>query len=156
MAMAQSVTRYLQDHDVDYGVLTHTHTATSMETAEAAHIPGDRIAKTVILEDDKGYVMAVLPASYRIDLGELHRQTSRQLGLATESELGPIFRDCELGAIPPLGRAYGMETLIDDALAEQTDVYFDAGDHEQLVHVSGEVFNTMTEDARFMRFSRHL
>jgi len=156
MAMAQSVTRYLQDHDIDYGVLTHTHTATSMETAEAAHIPGDRIAKTVILEDDKGYVMAVLPASYRIDLGELHRQTHRRLGLATEIELAPIFRDCELGAIPPLGQAYGMETLVDDALAEQTDVYFDAGDHEQLVHVSGEVFTNMTEDARFMRFSRHL
>jgi Ala-tRNA(Pro) deacylase len=156
MAMAQSVTHYLREHDIDYGVLTHAPTATSMETAQAAHIPGDHIAKTVILEDDKGYVMAVLSASYRIDLGELHRQTNRRLGLATESELGPIFRDCELGAIPPLGQAYGMETLIDDALAEQTDVYFDAGDHEQLVHVSGEVFNSMTGDARLMRFSRHL
>lgn len=154
--MARRVTQYLQAHDIDYSVVAHHHTATSMETAEAAHVPGNRIAKTVVLEDDKGYVMAVLPATYKIDLGELHRQTNRRLGLATETELGSIFYDCDLGAIPPLGQAYGLETIVDDALAEQTDIYFDAGDHEHLVHVSAEVFSGMIGDAQLMRFSRHV
>jgi len=156
MAMAKRVMQYLQVHDIDYSVVVHNHTATSMETARAAHVPGNRIAKTVVLEDDKGYVMAVLPATYKIDLGELHRQTNRLLGLATERELGPIFDDCELGAIPPLGQAHGLETVVDDAVAEQTDIYFDASDHEQLVHVSANVFAGMIGDARLMRFSRHV
>jgi Ala-tRNA(Pro) deacylase len=156
MAMARRVRQYLQAHDIDYSVVAHNHTATSMETARAAHVPGNRIAKTVVLEDDNGYVMAVLPATYKIDLGELHRQTNRRLGLATERELSPIFDDCELGAIPPLGQAYGLATIVDGALAEQTDIYFDAGDHEQLVHVSAEGFSGMIGDARLMRFSRHV
>lgn len=153
MAIAKRVMEYLQTHDIYYGVVVHNHTATSTETARAAHVPGNRIAKTVVLEDDKGYVMAVLPATYKIDLGELHRQTNRRLGLATEKELGPIFDDCELGALPPLGQAYGLETVVDDALAEQTNIYFDAGDHEQLVHVSANVFSGMIGDARLMRDS---
>jgi Ala-tRNA(Pro) deacylase len=136
-------------------VLAHPHSSSSLETAQAAHVPGDMIAKTVVLEDEAGYVLAVLPASCRVDLAELHRQTSRRLGLATERELEGLFNDCEIGAVPPLGSLYQMETIVDDALAEQSDIYFEAGDHEQLIHVSAETFEALMGEARHAGFSRH-
>ena len=143
MTIALTVSQYLAEHDVPYDVLAHAHTATSGESAEASHVPGSRLAKSVVLEDEQGYLMVVLPASRHVDLGELHRQLNRDLGLATESELGTLFADCEIGALPAIGPAYGMETLIDDAIAEQPDIYFEAGDHEQLIHVSAEAFETL-------------
>ena len=143
MAIASTVSNYLAEHDVPYDVLTHPHTVTSGESAEAAHVPGNRLAKSVVLEDEQGYLMVVLPASRHVDLGELHRQLNRNLGLATESELGTLFSDCEIGALPAIGPAYGMETIIDDTIAEQPDIYFEAGDHEQLIHVSAEAFETL-------------
>jgi len=155
MTMAETLTKCLHNQDIPYDLLHHPHTATSMETAQAAHVPGDWVAKTVLLEDDDGYVMAVLPATHRIDLGELHRHTHRRLGLATESELSGLFADCEVGAIPPIGLAYGIDTIVDDSLAEQAEIYFDAGDHEQLVHVSGEVFVNLMGDVEYARFSHH-
>lgn len=147
MAIAMTVSRYLEENDVDYEVLSHPHTLTSGESAEAAHISGTRLAKSVLLEDDNGYLMVVLPASRQVDLGELHRLMNRNLGLATESELGNLFSDCEMGALPALGPAYGIETVVDDAIAEQPDIYFEAGDHEQLVHVSAEAFNALLGEA---------
>ena len=79
---------------------------------------------------------------------------NRNLGLATESELAKLFSDCEIGALPALGPAYGIETVVDDAIAEQPDIYFEAGDHEQLVHVSAESFNALLGDtARHGHFS---
>lgn len=155
MSMAETLTKHLHAQDIPYDLLHHPHTATSMEAAHAAHIPGDWVAKTVLLEDDDGYVMAVLPATHRIDLGELHRQLHRRLGLATEQELATLFADCELGALPPIGCAYGIDTIVDDSLAEQAEVYFDAGDHQQLVHVSGEVFGNLLGDVEYARFSYH-
>ncbi len=146
MAIASTVSGYLAEHDVAYDVLTHPHTATSGETAEASHVPGTCLAKSVILEDDLGYLMAVLPSNRQVNLGELHRQLNRNLGLATESELGRLFRDCEPGALPAMGPAYGMETIVDDLLAEQPEIYFEAGDHEQLIHVSAEVFEVLMGD----------
>ena len=155
MTIALTVSQYLAEHDVPYDVLTHAHTATSGESAEASHVPGSRLAKSVVLEDEQGYLMVVLPASRHVDLGELHRQLNRDLGLATESELGTLFADCEIGALPAIGPAYGMETLIDDAIAEQPDIYFEAGDHEQLIHVSAEAFETlMGERVRHGHFSQ--
>lgn len=156
MAMANRVANYLVEQDVDFDLLDHPHSATSMESAQLAHVPGSRIAKSVVLGDEHGYLLAVLPASCRVDLGELHRQTQRNLGLATEYELAALFEDCEPGAVPPLGPVYDIETIIDDTLAEQPDIYFEAGDHEQLVHVSGETFESLLGEVQHTDFSRRM
>lgn len=154
MSIANRVENYLIEHDVPYEVVAHPHASSSLETAELSHVPGGRIAKTVVLEDDQGYLMAVVPASCRVDLGELHRQMNRNLGLATEPELSTLFSDCELGAIPPVGMAYGIETVVDDSLAEQSEIYFEAGDHECLVRVTGEGFESMMGEVQHGYFSR--
>jgi len=143
MAIASTVSKYLAEYDVPYDVMGHTHTVTSAESAAVSHVPGNRLAKSVVLEDGEGYIMVVLPASRRLDLSELQRQLKRNLELASEYELGNLFSDCEIGALPALGPAYGLETLVDDAIAEQPEIYFEAGDHEQLIHVSAEVFETL-------------
>lgn len=155
MAIAQTILQYLAENEVPFDLLTHPHSASSAETAHAAHVSGEVLAKSVLLGDDLGYVMAVVPAVNRLDLGELHRQLNRRVGLATEPELAGVFEDCELGALPAVGPAYGVTTVVDDQLAEQPDIYFDAGDHEHLVRISGEHFSMLMSDAQFGRFSHH-
>jgi Ala-tRNA(Pro) deacylase len=154
MTIASTVSNYLMAQDVEYDVLTHPHTATSGESAQAAHVPGSRLAKSVVLEDEQGFLMVVLPSSRQVNLQELHRQLNRNLVLATENELGGLFSDCEIGALPPIGSAYGVETVVDDAIAEQPDIFFEAGDHEQLIHVSAETFQALLgENVQRGRFS---
>jgi Ala-tRNA(Pro) deacylase len=143
MAIAATVSRYLSRQGVEFDILSHPHTATSGETAQASHVSGVRLAKPVLLEDEAGYLMAIIPSNRQVNLGELHRQLNRNLGLATERELGALFSDCEIGALPALGPAYGIETIVDNEIAEQSDIYFEAGDHEQLIHVSAETFSSL-------------
>ncbi|MGD8630584.1 MAG: YbaK/EbsC family protein [Gammaproteobacteria bacterium] len=155
MAIAATVSNFLLAQDVEYDVLTHPHSATSGESAEAAHVPGARLAKSVVLEDEQGYLMVVLPSSRHVNLQELQRQLNRNLVLATEHELGGLFADCEIGALPPIGSAYGVETVVDDAIAEQPDIFFEAGDHEQLIHVSAETFQALLgENVQHGHFSQ--
>ncbi|MFQ6021963.1 MAG: aminoacyl-tRNA deacylase [Acidiferrobacterales bacterium] len=156
MAIARSLKDFMKKHHVAYNVIPHPRTLSSMQTAAAAHVPGDRLAKSVVLEDEDGYMVAVLPSTHRLDLGKLHHQFSRKLGLATENELRELFKDCELGAIPPVGAAYGFDTIIDDSLTDQPDIYFEAGDHEELVHVSGEQFKQLMTGSRYGHFSHHV
>ncbi|MDT8386194.1 MAG: YbaK/EbsC family protein [Thiogranum sp.] len=156
MTIARRVVSYLVEQDADFDVVSHPYSATSLETAQVAHVSGDRLAKSVVLEDDHGYVLAVLPASCKVDLSEVHRQTRRNLGLATEYELGALFEDCEPGAVPPFGTIYQLETLVDESLTEQSDIYFEGGDHEQLIHVSAETFEALMAEARHSDFSRHI
>ena len=155
MTIAATVQRYLNDCGVEYEVVEHARTMTSSRTAEVGHVSGDRLAKAVVLRSEGGYTMAVLPASCHLRLGEIQDYLARPVGLATEKEVGQLFDDCELGAIPPVGKPYGMDMIVDDSLAELPDVYFEAGDHVSLIHVNAIAFQRLTAEARHGRFSRH-
>ena len=156
MPIAASVHDYLGRHRVPYSTVTHSPTHDSARSAQAAHVSGDRVAKCVLLEDDNGYVMAIMPASHKLDLQAIRREFNRTFGLATERELIELFKDCEPGAIPPLGRAYGIDMVVDRSLADIPDVYFEAGDHSSLIHVSGRDFLKLMADAPRRHISHHL
>ncbi len=157
MAIAATVQAYLFDHQVQYDVVTHPHSSGSMASARAAHVSGGRLAKAVVLQDeDDNYLMAVLPATHHINLDMLRRDLQKRLHLATESELEPLFRDCERGALPSLGEAYGMPVVLDESLMMQPDVYVEAGDHEALIHLSAREFHLLMRSAVRMQFGvRH-
>lgn len=155
MALALTLQQYLADHRVDYDVVTHEPTVSASRSAQQSHVSGDRLAKAVIVKDEEGFLMAVLPASHHVRLGELSRLLGRQVGLATETEASWLFRDCEFGAFPALGSAYGLDVIVDDSLAAQSDVYLEGGDHTSLVHMSAAQFRKLTENARHGRFSLH-
>jgi|SRR5581483_7531076 len=156
MAIALTLERYLDSKHVKYDVIAHEPTNTSMQTAETCHIPGDRLAKAVLLRDDVGYAVAVLPASHHIRLSELKRQFGSDVELASEREAEELFEDCARGAIPAVGECYGLDMLVDDSLDEQPEVYFEGGDHETLIHMSHCEFAGLTATARHASFSaRH-
>jgi Ala-tRNA(Pro) deacylase len=156
MPIAVSVQDYLDRNSIEYGLIVHSPTRGSTHSAQAAHVPGDCLAKSVLLEDDNGYLMAVLPASHRLDLPAIDRELNRELALTPEHALENLFKDCEVGAIPPLGQAYGIDVLIDRSLADIPDVYFEAGDHSSLIHVSGADFRKLMANSTQRHISHHL
>ena len=156
MAIAHSIEAFLKQHAVDYELISHPRSVSSMHTAHVAHVPGDQLAKSVLLEDESGYLMAVIPSTHRVDLGKLHLRLRRQVGLAIEREVTELFADCDPGAIPAIGPAYHVATIIDDALLDEPDVYFEAGDHEALVHVSGQAFGAMMAGVPHAQFTHHI
>jgi Ala-tRNA(Pro) deacylase len=156
MTIAATQQRYLVRRAAQYDLMLHAHTGSSHETAAAAEIPADHIAKAVVVKDESGYALIVIPASHQLRLNHLRHELNRDFMLATEEEIAQLFVDCEPGAVPPLGPAYGIETLLDETLTGLADVYFEAGDHEQLVHLSGDDFRSLLSGARRGYFGREM
>ena len=67
-----------------------------------------------------------------------------------------MFKDCELGAIPPVAMAYGMRTYMDDTLLKHPDVYFESGNHRDLVHMSMDAFLDLMGEAEIGHFARRM
>jgi Ala-tRNA(Pro) deacylase len=158
MTIAATLQRHLQGRGVGYEVLKHPTTGSSSETAQSAHVSGHRIAKTVVLRDGSGaggYLLAVLPASHHLSLEMLQSWLGRSVALASEQETGKLFPDCDLGAIPPTGEAYGLDVVLDESLAGLDEVYFEAGDHRTLVKIGGDQFRQLMSGVRHGRFSTH-
>lgn len=153
MSIAPRLRHQLDALQVDYELMEHEPTGSAMQNALACELPPGRIAKAVLLDTPRDHLLAVLPSDRRIALPELRREIGDKPRLAGEAEVGSVFDDCAVGAVPPLGHGYGVATIIDDSLMEQPDIYFEGGDHVSLVHVSGRDFARMMRPALHGSFS---
>jgi len=156
MSLSKTLQTYLDNKGIDYQVVHHDHTPSANRSAEAAHVPGDSLVKAVVLEDSGHFLLAALPATRRLKLGRLHKALGEHVGLATEAEVGRLFADCAYGAVPAIGEAFGVETLLDDSLAQRDEIYIEGGDHESLIHLSGEAFRGLMGSLRHGDFSDHI
>lgn len=144
----------LDDKKVRYVTITHSKAYTSMEIAQRAHIPGKELAKPVMVKVDGKMAMAVLPATYKIDLDLLKNAVNaKNVELAQESEFENIFPDCEVGAMPPFGRLYGMQTFVAKVLSEDKEIFFNAGNHTELIRLSYGDYQKL-EEPKVVAFSR--
>jgi Ala-tRNA(Pro) deacylase len=128
---------YLDQMGINYRVSKHDDAFTAQDLAAVEHIPGRKVIKPVVVRADGEFVMCALPASYKVDLSELREQLQcEEVQLADENALQEIFGDCELGAAPPIGRLYGLPTLMDESLFADDRVTFQAGTHADAVTMS--------------------
>jgi Ala-tRNA(Pro) deacylase len=154
MAVAPTVERELLSSGLDFQLVHHRPTEFSLESARMARVPPERVAKGVVLRDAVGYVLAVIPANAVLDLARIRLQLGRELNLAQEGEAALLFHDCVFGAFPALGTAYGVETWIDERLAESPDIYFEAGDHELLVRLETPDFLHLLHQVNYGHFAQ--
>jgi Ala-tRNA(Pro) deacylase len=138
MPILTKLKEFLDASGVRYEVRSHRPAYTAQEVAAEEHIPGRVMAKVVMVRDAGGdHLMAVLPAPYYLDLERLERAAGRQgLRLASEEEFARLFPGCDAGAMPPFGNLYGLPVWVDESLTRDEEIAFNAGNHEQTVHMA--------------------
>ena len=137
---------FLDRNGVRYVTIKHSPAFTAQEIAASAHIPGKEMAKTVIVKIDGEMAMAVVPASFKVDLDMLQDLLQvKNVELATEREFEDLFPECEVGAMPPFDNLYGLETFVSEALAEDAEIVFNAGSHTELIRMAYEEFERLVD-----------
>jgi Ala-tRNA(Pro) deacylase len=131
---SNKIKAFLDEHGVKYISISHSTAYTAQEAAALAHIPGKELAKTVIVKLDGKFSMAVLPASYHIEMARLAELAGvSEADLATEEEFTSLFPDCDTGAMPPFGNLYGLDTFVAESLTDDDEIAFAAGTHRELI-----------------------
>ncbi len=153
MGLAITLAQYLADRGVDYDLVAHPPPDTALQSAAASRVAPDKLAKAVVLKCDGRFMVAVLPSSRHIAFDGLHGLLGGDVDMANEEQIETLFLDCEPGAVPALGTAYGLSVVVDDSLVEQPDIYLEGGDHASLVHISGTSFRKLMAEARHGRFT---
>jgi Ala-tRNA(Pro) deacylase len=131
----ERIERYLEEHHVPFVHTTHMRAVAAQRFAAAEHVPGDRIAKPVVVRVDGELALAVVNASQRVDVEELARALgARRVELVPEAEFEARFAPCEVGAEPPLG-LFGLPIYVDAALARMARIVMRGGTHEDAIEV---------------------
>ena len=142
----QKLKNYLDNNKIKYVIISHSPEYTALEVAASAHIPGQELAKTVIVKIDERMTMIVLPSRYKIDFNLLNKLTgAKDVKLATEEEFSDKFPDCEVGAMPPFGNLYNMEVYVAETLTKDNEIAFAAGSHSELVKMAYKDFANLVK-----------
>ncbi|MBV8845432.1 MAG: YbaK/EbsC family protein, partial [Bryobacterales bacterium] len=143
---AQHLTEFLDRHNAKYVTISHSPAYTALEIASLAHVKGQELAKTVIVKIEGGMAMAVLPASYHVDLALLKAAAgATRIALASETDFRDHFPECELGAMPPFGPLYGMRVFVDESLTHDKEIAFNAGTHHELIRMAYADFERLVK-----------
>ena len=136
MPIGTKLEKLLHRNHTEYARSIHPRAYTASQVAFEEEISPHRVAKAVVYKGDKGFGMAVVPADALVDLPELQFVLGwSHIRLATEDELGLLFPDCEVGAMPPFGNLYGLPVVLDAHLAESDVIAFNAGTHQDVVYM---------------------
>jgi Ala-tRNA(Pro) deacylase len=137
---------FLDLQRVKYVSISHSTAYTAQDIAALTHTPGKELAKTVIVRIDDALAMAVLPASFHVDLGALKAVAdAKAVGLASEKEFTDRFPQCETGAMPPFGNLYGMAVYVDESLTKDKEISFNAGSHNELIRLAYADFERLVK-----------
>jgi len=141
-----NVQSYLSQRAIPFDSLEHAPTYTAQMLAQAVHTTGREVAKTVLLAVDDDFLVAVLPATHRIDLDRVaQRFAANDVALADEVECGRHFPDCEFGVIPPFGSKYGLRTIVDKSLTEDEHIVFEGNTHAEAIRMRCDDFLALEE-----------
>jgi Ala-tRNA(Pro) deacylase len=147
------IREYLSSQHVPFDVILHNPAPCATRFAQSVHVPGDRVAKAVLLGAGEGYVLAVLPATHRIDFDRISAAIGiPSLRIAREQETEQVFHDCELGAVPPFGRLYGLTTVIDASLSSGAEIVFEGNMRYEGIKMRYRDYETVEAPVR-ARFS---
>jgi Ala-tRNA(Pro) deacylase len=151
-----NVQQFLKEHSVSFDVLEHRPTFDAQRMAQTLHVRGNEVAKSVVLHADDRYVLAVLPATHKVDFAKARELLgARNVALASEEDFGRIFPDCELGALPPFGSQYGLVTLVDEPLTKDEQIVFEGNNHHEAIRMSFAEFREL-EKPKVGAFSYHV
>jgi Ala-tRNA(Pro) deacylase len=139
-----NVTEFLDQRGIDYQVYPHEKTYDAQHMAQSLHVPGQLIAKTVMVRADGGFkhVVLIVPASQRVDLRRVsHALGGAKIELATEPEIANLCPGCEFGVVPVFGSQFGLETMVDESITRQEYIFFQGDRHDQTIRMSYEDFS---------------
>jgi Ala-tRNA(Pro) deacylase len=140
MSISTRLKGFLDETQIPYSVMTHTTAYTAQGAAAAMQISGKELAKTVVLWTGEEMVLAVLPAPNHVRLDKLAFEVGKPVRLATEQEFNSLFPDCELGAMPPFSSLYNLAVCVDESLAADEAIAFNAGTHRDAIRIRYDDF----------------
>jgi Ala-tRNA(Pro) deacylase len=143
---AKKLKQFLDNRGVKYESIQHAPAYSASMVAQSAHISGSDFAKAVMVKIEGEMAMVVLPAHRKILLSELRDLLlSDKVELAAENEFIGLFPDCELGAMPPFGKMYGLPTYMDLSLTKYPEIAFNAGNHCEVIKMATDDFMQLTD-----------
>lgn len=140
MSMPARLRSHSEAGQAAYVPMSHIPARSAQYAASLLHVPGRQVAKTVALRAGKQILLAVLPASYHLNLEKLATKLGTPVDLIEERECYRLFPDCQPGTVPPFGELYNLPVYMDSSLVAAPEIIFSARTLSESIRMSSDEF----------------
>ncbi|OWK27030.1 MAG: hypothetical protein US76_00170 [Parcubacteria group bacterium GW2011_GWA2_38_13b] len=142
----KSLLKFLEDKKIKYEIIKHKTVYTAIDAAGTQHVKPDEIIKTLVMNLDNKYALALISASKNLDKDKFKKAANvwakknnakvvKIIGFAKEIWMKKNLKG-GVGATPPFGELIEMPTLVDAFLLKQKNLFINTGDYEYSVKLS--------------------
>jgi aspartyl-tRNA synthetase len=129
----EQIKNALDTGTVEYTVMEHEPVNTCEEAAKARGTELSQGTKALVMKADAKYIMAILPGNKELDMERLKRITqAKSLALANAKQVKDVT-GCNIGAVPPFGNLFNIETFADSAITQNELIAFNAGSNKRSI-----------------------
>jgi Ala-tRNA(Pro) deacylase len=147
--------KYLKANKVKFQLRHHPTRFTAQEVAAAEHVTGEEVVKVVIVKAGERFAMFVLPATFVLEMAKVRKLLeSKDARLATEDEMGRLLPEAQIGAAPPFGSEFGVDTFAEEHLAADEEILVPAGTHEDSVMMAWKDYERLARP-KVVSFGSH-
>src|SRR3990167_2371772 len=153
MPIPKHVKTYLDKKMARYDTLVHKTVYTAYDAAQTLRQELKDIAKSLLIAADKAYVIAVVPAHMRLDLGKLKSALKvKKVSIPNEKIMLKVFR-VKPGTMTAFGGLHQIEVWVDKSLLKTKDIIISAGSFTDSVRMKVKDFIEM-EQAKLANFAK--
>ncbi len=139
---------YLDGLRIAFDYLPHPPAYSATMRAKCLRVPGRQVAKCVLLRGPGGMLLAVLPATHRVDTTRLAAALGGPVRLANRAEVADTFRDCECGAVPPFAGLYGLPAVLEASIDPDALLVFKGQTHVEAIRLCCRDFERLERPRR--------
>ena len=153
MPIPKKTKQYLDKKMAKYEELSHKTVYTAYDMAQTLRKELKMIAKSLLIATDKAYIIAVVPASMRLDLGKLKSALkAKKVSIPDEKIMVKVFK-VKPGAMTAFGGLHQVEVWVDKSLLKTKDVILSAGSFTDSVRMKAKDFIEL-EQAKLANFAK--
>jgi len=141
----KKVLRYLDDNKVKYQVIAHKTIYTAYDLAQTLKVDLKKIAKTLLVQADRAYVIVIVPAHYRLNLKKLKAALkAKKITIPNEKVMIKVL-NVKTGGITPFGALHKLETIVDKSLLKTNEMIVNAGSFTESLRLKAKDFIKLEE-----------
>ncbi|WP_089936176.1 YbaK/EbsC family protein [Candidatus Entotheonella palauensis] len=127
----EKIVAYQQQHDVRYEGIEHPPAASALDYQKTLGTELQQQAKSLFVRfkrhGERGFAIVTVQAQKQVDLDRIRELLdATSVKLADKQQLH-THTGCQFGELPPLGKPFDVQLLMDRDLLAQDKVYFNAG-----------------------------
>lgn len=152
MPIPATVMKVLTDWAVPYSLTDDVEIFHLMQNNPPASYSA-QVANVVFLKDQDGKVQVVIPGNRILDLSLLAHDLGRQFTALSADEMEHLKSKFGLNEFPALPQVTGLDSLVDDTLLEEQQLFIVSGAEHEWLKIPADDFRKLTTSSHVGQFT---